>query len=95
MPEGSPASVGGNAGDHPSIRYSDAVENRFEWHQRWLKFVGLNVAESVVRQASDTGLKHHDERVFTEKGINEHLGGNNATKLVMTLQWRWAELPSS
>jgi len=35
------------------------------------------VIEKVVQEASDNGSRH--QRVFTENGIDEHPGGNNAT----------------
>ena len=59
------------------FEYNDTAGNRFEWHHRWQTIVGPNVTESVVREASDNGSRH--QRVFTEKGIDDHPGGNNAT----------------
>ena len=57
------------------FEYNDAEENRFEWHKRWVKFVGLNVTESVVLEASDNSSRH--QHVFAEKGVDKHPGGNS------------------
>ena len=59
------------------FEYEDSVANPLEWHQRWLAFVGLNLPEKVVREASDKNSKR--QYSFAEKGFDEHPGGKSAT----------------
>ena len=55
------------------FEYEDSVANPLQWHQRWLAFVGLNLPESVVREASDKDSKR--QYSFAAKGVDQHPGG--------------------
>ncbi len=58
--------------------YDESLEDPLRWHQRWLSFVGLTPPESVVQEATDTAERM--EFGFTAHGVDNHIGGKEATK---------------
>lgn len=56
--------------------YNDSLADPLQWHRRWLSSAGLNVPDSVVLEATDTALRR--KFGFAAKGIDKHIGGNEA-----------------
>jgi len=58
--------------------YDESLTDPIRWHQRWLSFVGLSPPKSVVQNATDTAQRR--EFGFTAHGVDEHVGGKEATR---------------